>query len=142
MRLLCVLNVLVSHDLPQIDQLIQNGKVNYNMMYHIEEILRQTENFFALEVLRQTMGGKHNSLHFGQIEFFEYSPKQIVHVQNGLALKKYALKLVYNIDNKPSIIQLFKVNSLSCFQVILVCWTRFLMILIMPHANGQAGATA
>ena len=57
LRLVCVVSCLV-HDIPQIDQLVENGRLNDNILEHVQAVLGERHRDDVLEIVHQTMAGK------------------------------------------------------------------------------------
>ena len=62
LRLVCVVSCLV-HDIPQIDQLVENGRLNVNILQHVQTVLRERQRDDVLDIIHRTMAGKRSPAH-------------------------------------------------------------------------------
>ena len=61
LRLVCVVSCLV-HDIPQIDQLVENGRLNVNILQHVQTVLRERQRGDVLDIVYRTMAGDYTLL--------------------------------------------------------------------------------
>jgi hypothetical protein len=57
-RLMLMIHGLVNEDLPALDYVIIDGRLNRNALRHVEINLTQIRRDDVLEIIRQTMAGK------------------------------------------------------------------------------------